>query len=71
MEKTYEENRDHKKEHAMPFEVMLRKFNRTVQQNRLLSEIKNRRYNEKDLTRDEKRDVARHKAYIKKIKRGY
>ena len=69
MEKNYQENK--KKNNLPPFEVILRRFNRQVQQNRLLSEIKKRRFKEKDLTRREKRQIARHKNYIKKLKRGY
>jgi len=69
LEKNYQENK--KKTNTVPFEVMLRRFNRQVQQNRLLSETKKRRYFEKSITRKEKRQIARHKAYIKKLKRGY
>lgn len=76
MEKNYAENKSSYQENksktgTVPFEVMLRRFNRQVQQNRLLSEIKKRRYHEKDLTREEKREIARHKSYIKRLKRGY
>lgn len=52
-------------------EVMMRRFFREVQQNRILSEAKKRRYKERKITRTEKRVLARRKAYIKKLKRGY
>jgi len=60
-----------KREGAPGFEVLLRRFFREVQQSRILSEAKKRRFFSKDITRKEKREIARHKARIKKIKRGY
>jgi len=58
-------------ERGEPFEVMLRKFFREVQQSGVLTEIKKRRYRSKDLTREQIREGARRKAIRKKIKRGY
>lgn len=52
-------------------EVVLRRFFREVQQSRILSEVKHRRYFSKDLSREQKREIARRKTYIKKLKRGY
>lgn len=70
----YGQNRDFnrsKKEGAPGFEVLLRRFFREVQQSRILSEAKKRRYFSKDINRKEKREIARHKTMVKKIKRGY
>lgn len=60
-----------KKNGTPGFEVQLRKFFRDVQQSRILSEAKKRRFHTKDISRTEKRNIARHKAMIKKLKRGY
>jgi len=60
-----------KRDGAPGFEVLVRRFFREVQQSRILSEAKKRRFHSKDITRKEKREIARHKARIKKIKRGY
>jgi ribosomal protein S21 len=60
-----------KKEGTPGFEVLLRRFFREVQQSRILSEAKKRRFHSKDITRKEKREIARHKTMIKKLKRGY
>jgi len=54
-----------------PFEVMLRKFFREVQQSGILTEIKKRRFRSKELTREQIRESARRKATRRKIKRGY
>lgn len=54
-----------------PFEVMLRRFFRDVQQSGVLTEIKKRRFREKDLSRKIIRESARRKAIRRKIKRGY
>lgn len=70
----YNQNRDFtrsRKEGTPGFEVLLRRFFREVQQSRILSEAKKRRFYSKDITRKEKREIARHKTMIKKIKRGY
>ena len=53
------------------FEVILRKFSREVQQSGLLSEIKKRRYREKDMSRTKVRQAAIRKAARKRVKRGY
>lgn len=53
------------------FEVALRRFFREVQQSRILSEAKRRRYFSKDISREQKREIARRKTYVKKLKRGY
>lgn len=52
-------------------EVILRRFFREVQQNRLLSEVKKRRYRDRKLTRTQIKAVALRKARVKKMKRGY
>ncbi len=54
-----------------PFEVMLRRFFRDVQQSGILTEIKKRRFREKDVSRKILRQSARRKAARRKIKRGY
>lgn len=72
--KNYSDRRDFthaRREGAPGFEVILRRFFREVQQSRILSEAKKRRFFNKDITRKEKREIARHKAMIKKLKRGY
>lgn len=53
------------------FEVLLRRFFREVQQSRILSEAKKKRFHSKDISRTEKRVIARRKAAVKRIKRGY
>ena len=58
-------------ERGEPFEVMLRKFFREVQQSGILTEIKKRRFRSKELTREQIREGARRKAIRRKIKRGY
>lgn len=54
-----------------PFEVMLRRFFRDVQQSGILTEIKKRRFREKELSRKILRESARRKSARRKIKRGY
>lgn len=54
-----------------PFEVMLRRFFRDVQQSGILTETKKRRFREKELSRKILRESARRKAQRRKIKRGY
>lgn len=71
---TQYDNRDRDRsrgDRTEPFEVMLRRFFRDVQQSGILTEIKRRRFREKDLSRKILREVARRKAARKKIKRGY
>ena len=54
-----------------PFEVMLRRFFRDVQQSGVLTEIKKRRFREKDVSRKILRESARRKTSRRKVKRGY
>jgi len=51
--------------------IMLRKFYRDVQQNRILSEAKKRITRTKDISRTERRAGAIRKARIKRLVRGY
>lgn len=53
------------------FEVTLRRFFRDVQQSGILTEIKKRRFRDKEVSREKKRASARRKAEIRRIKRGY
>ena len=53
------------------FEVTLRRFFRDVQQSGILTEIKKRRFRDKEASREKKRVSARRKAEIRRIKRGY
>lgn len=52
-------------------DFVIRKFFREVQQSRILSEAKKKRFFSKDINRTEKRAIARRKTTIRKIKRGY
>lgn len=54
-----------------PFEVILRRFNREVMQSGLMTEVKKRRFREKDLSRVLRRKIAVVKAARRKVKRGY
>ena len=54
-----------------PFEVILRKFNREIQQSGLMPEVKRRRFFEKSLSRSLRRQIAQTKAQRRKVKRGY
>ena len=54
-----------------PYEVMLRRFFRDVQQSGILTEIKKRRFRERTLSRERLREAARRKTNRRKIKRGY
>ncbi len=51
--------------------ILLRKFYRDVQQNRILSEAKRRQFVEKKVSRSKRRAAAIRKNSIKKILRGY
>lgn len=62
-------DRPRTKQHG--FEVAMRRFFREVQLSRILSEAKKRRFFSKDITRGQKRAIARRKTFIKKLKRGY
>jgi small subunit ribosomal protein S21 len=53
------------------FDVLLRRFFRDVQQSGILSEIKRRRFFEKEISRRKRRESARRKVERRKIKRGY
>ncbi len=53
------------------FEVMLRRFFRDVQQSGILTDIKKRRYREKDISRTRQREIARRKSARRKVKRGF
>ena len=60
-----------RKERSISPEVQLRRFFREVQQSELLTEIKNRRYFEKKLSRNARRTAAQGKEQRRKEKRGY
>lgn len=53
------------------FEVTLRRFFRDVQQSGILTEIKKRRFRDKEISREKRRASARRKTEIRRIKRGY
>ncbi len=53
------------------FEIMLRRFNREVQQSGILTVAKTKRFFEKELNRSERRKSAIRKSQIRKNKRGY
>lgn len=53
------------------FEAILRRFFRDVQQSRILTEAKNKRYFSKDQSRQLKRRIAQRKAERKRMSRGY
>lgn len=59
-----------KKEHER-FEVLLRRFNRDIQQSGLLSMVKKKRYHTEVLSRTQRRMSAIRKAARKSAKRGY
>ena len=52
-------------------DVMVRRFNREVQQSGILTVAKTRRYFEKDANRDERRKSAIRRSAINKLKRGW
>lgn len=54
-----------------PYEVILRRFNREVMQSGLMTDVKKRRFREKDLSRELRRQIAVVKAQRRKAKRGY
>ena len=58
-------------ERSESFEVTLRRFFRDVQQSGILTEIKKRRFRDKEVSREKRRVAARRKAEIRRIKRGY
>ncbi len=58
-------------ERSENFEVTLRRFFRDVQQSGILTEIKKRRFRDKEISREKRRVAARRKTEIRRIKRGY
>ena len=65
------QNRTYDKPKGENFEVTLRRFFRDVQQSGILTEIKKRRYRDKEISRTKRRASARRKTAVRKIKRGY
>lgn len=59
-----------KKEHER-FDVLLRHFNRAVQQSGLFTEIKKRRYRSEEPSRTQRRMSAIRKTERRSVKRGY
>jgi ribosomal protein S21 len=53
------------------FDVMLRRFNREVQQSGVLTIAKTKRYFETEINRSQRRKSAIRKNIIRKMKRGY
>ena len=53
------------------FEVLLRRFNREVQQSGVMSVAKKKRFFEKELNRNMRRESAIRKSKIQVYKRGY
>lgn len=53
------------------FDIILRRFNREVQQSGILTTAKTKRYFEKDINRSQRRKAAIRKNVIRKLKRGY
>jgi ribosomal protein S21 len=53
------------------FDVLLRRFNREVQQSGILTVAKTKRYFEKDQNRSMRRRSAVRRNMIRKLKRGY
>lgn len=64
-------NRGERSEKGENFDVMLRRFFRDVQQSGILTEIKKRRFQTKEISRDKRRVSARRKAAVRRMKRGY
>ena len=60
-----------KKKGEEKFDVMLRRFNREVQQSGILTVAKTKRYHEKELNRGERRKSAVRKNVINRLRRGY
>lgn len=53
------------------FDVLLRRFNREVQQSGILTIAKTKRYFTSELNRSQRRKSAIRKNIIRKLKRGY
>ena len=60
-----------KRKNEERFDVMLRRFNREVQQSGILSVAKEKRYFQKDDNRRKIRESAIRKRHIQSLKRGY
>lgn len=60
-----------KRKNEERFDVMLRRFNREVQQSGIMSTAKKNRFFEKDLNRNLRRQSSIRKAKIQSSKRGY
>ncbi len=60
-----------KRKNEERFDVMLRRFNREVQQSGILSVAKEKRYFQKEANRNKKRASAIRKRHIQSLKRGY
>jgi ribosomal protein S21 len=60
-----------KRKNEERFDVMLRRFNREVQQSGILSVAKEKRYFKKEDNRGKIRKSAIRKRYIQSLKRGY
>lgn len=53
------------------FDILLRRFNREIQQSGILTVAKTKRFFAKDINRSQKRKSAIRKTLIRKLKRGY
>ncbi len=71
MEEQKQTSRPYEKPRSENFEVTLRRFFRDVQQSGILTEIKKRRFRDKEISRTKRRVSARRKAEVRRIKRGY
>ena len=71
MTDTIRPNQNYQEKRGENFDVILRRFFRDVQQSGILTEVKKRRFFRKEFSRTKKREVARRKAEIKQLKRGY
>lgn len=71
MDEQSQQTRNYDKPRSENFEVTLRRFFRDVQQSGILTEIKKRRYRDKEISRTKRRVSARRKVEVRRIKRGY
>lgn len=68
----FQDFKEEKSEKRVPnFDVMLRRFFREVQQSKILSEAKKRRFHFKDISRRTKRNSAIRKNKNRKALRGW
>lgn len=68
----FQDIREEQSERRTPsFDVLLRKFFREVQQSKILSEAKKRRFHSKDISRKTKRNSAIRKNQNRKALRGW